>query len=198
MSDDHKRRNFFIKKDFQGKLILGYFLFVTGGCLLFIFLLGAFSADTMTIAYDNYDIKMGQTPVMLLKNAIAAHWIFIVIGGSLLVLAAMLITHRIAGPLYRFEQVLDKMVAGNLTDIIHLRTKDNGKALAHKINTFNQGLSEHLAQINLQVQEIENILSQYGEKESISQQELEELRTALQEKNNLIKEISGSYTLAND
>lgn len=72
MVKQHKRRNFFIKKDFQGKLILGYFLFVTGGCLFFMILLGAFSADTLTISYNNNELQLGQTPVILLKEILAA------------------------------------------------------------------------------------------------------------------------------
>ena len=68
MDKGYKRRNFFIKRDFQGRLILGYFLFVTGGCLFFIVLLGLFSADSLTIAYNNHDIQFGQTPFMLMKS----------------------------------------------------------------------------------------------------------------------------------
>lgn len=62
-----KRRNFFINKNFQGKLIFAAFLLVSGGCLFFIFLFALFSADTLTLSYSNHDLQLGQTPVMLLK-----------------------------------------------------------------------------------------------------------------------------------
>ncbi|RPH38875.1 MAG: methyl-accepting chemotaxis protein [Desulfobulbaceae bacterium] len=160
MEKAYKRRNIFIKKDFQGKLILGYFLFVMGGCLLFIILLGIISADTLTISYSNHDLQMGQTPIMLLKNVIAANWIFLIIGGSLLILAAMMITHRIAGPLFRFEKALDNMIAGNLNDIIHLREHDEGKDLAEKINIFNHGLSQALHTISTESGVVTDLLAQ--------------------------------------
>ncbi len=147
MDNGYKRRNIFIKKDFQGKLILGYFLFVTGGCLFFIVLLGMFSADSLTISYNNHDIQFGQTPFMLMKSVLAAHWIFIVLGGAFLVLAAMLITHRIAGPIFRLEKALDNMNSGNLCDTIYLRGKDEGKELAGKINAFNLELSRSLTTV---------------------------------------------------
>jgi len=159
MEKAYKRRNIFIKKDFQGKLILGYFLFVMGGCLLFIILLGIISADTLTISYSNHDLQMGQTPIMLLKNVIAANWIFLIIGGSLLILAAMMITHRIAGPLFRFEKALDNMIAGNLNDIIHLREHDEGKDLAEKINIFNHGLSQALHTISTESGVVTDLLA---------------------------------------
>ena len=160
MEKAYKRRNIFIKKDLQGKLILGYFLFVMGGCLLFIILLGIISADTLTISYSNHDLQMGQTPIMLLKNVIAANWIFLIIGGSLLILAAMMITHRIAGPLFRFEKALDNMIAGNLNDVIHLREHDEGKDLAEKINVFNLGLSQALHTISNESGTVADILAQ--------------------------------------
>ncbi|HDH00870.1 MAG TPA: hypothetical protein ENG80_03560, partial [Nitrospirae bacterium] len=72
-------------------MILGFFLFVIGSIMLFTVILGMFSADSMTMSYKNNTLQLGQTPVMLFKNALAANWVFIVFGGSLLVLAALLV-----------------------------------------------------------------------------------------------------------
>lgn len=196
----YKRRNFFIKKDFQGKLILGYFLFVMGGCLLFIILLGVISADTLTISYDNQDIQMGQTPIMLLKNVIAANWIFLIIGGTLLVLAAMLITHRIAGPLYRFERAFDNMVEGNLNDIVSLREHDEGKDLAEKINSFTSKLSATIRSIDHQADTLTTLLNQAQSTRNGSQDsgEVIELYRRMNESAAKIREACSSFTLRNE
>jgi len=162
MSNKHKRRNFFIKKDFQGRLILGYFLFVIGGCLIFTLILAAFSADTLTMVYQNHDLQLGQTPIMLVKKVLAAQWVFVVLGGSLIVLAALFITHRLAGPVFRLERALDNMNSGNLNDIIHLRKKDEGKHLASKINSFNHQLSRQIRLIDTHSKSIEELLGQYS------------------------------------
>ncbi len=132
MAKHYKRKNFFIKKNFQGKLILGYFLFITGGGLFFLILLGAFSADTLTISYNNHDLQFGQTPLILLKKVLAAHWIFIASGAVFTIIVAMLITHRIAGPLFRFERALDNMLQKDLTDNVALRTKMRAKSWQKK------------------------------------------------------------------
>ena len=200
MEKSYKRRNFFIKKDFQGKLILGYFLFVMGGCLLFIILLGIISADTLTISYNNHDIQMGQTPIMLLKNVIAANWIFLIIGGSLLILAAMLITHRIAGPLFRFEKALDNMAAGNLNDVIHLREHDEGKDLAEKINVFNLGLSQKLRSIAMETEKISDLLGQATSRMGQAEQsdELRESYRKMGETTVKIREACASFTLRDE
>jgi methyl-accepting chemotaxis protein len=148
MIKKYKRRTFFIKKDFQGKLILGCFLLVAGGGLLFNVLLGLLSADTLTISYIDNDLQLGQTPFMLLKQVLTANWFLLVIGGGFVMLASLLLSHRIAGPLYRFETTLDNMQKGRLDNTIHLREKDEGKELARKINEFNVQLSQSFTNIS--------------------------------------------------
>lgn len=199
MAQQYKRRNIFIKKDFQGKLILGYFLFVAGGCLLFIMLLGLFSADTMTISYNNHDLQLGQTPIVLLKKVLAAHWVFLVLGSIFLVVTAMFITHRIAGPLFRFEKALDNMLDKKLDDAIFLRSKDEGKDLARKINEFNADLSLSLKNLQAHSEAIAELIEQARTKSlSLSPAEQEDLCGIywnLEEKNKRIKVICSAYTL---
>lgn len=148
MVKNYKRRKFFIKKDFQGKLILGCFLLVAGGGLLFNVLLGLLSADTLTISYTNNDLQLGQTPFILIKQILTANWFLLVVGGGFVMLASLLLSHRIAGPLYRFESTLDNMQKGRLDNTIHLRDKDEGKELARKINEFNGQLSQSFTLIS--------------------------------------------------
>lgn len=194
-----KRRNFFIKKDFQGKLILGYFLFVTGGCLFFIVLLALFSADTLSISYTNYDLQLEQTTILLINKILTSHWVFIVPGTAILVLAAMLITHRIAGPMYRFEKTLDNMLNRKLDNTIHLRSKDEAKELAKKINDFNVDLSQTIRNLQNHSDAIEGLLKQAQIKSSdLPPQQKEEINSlywSMEEKNKRIRAICSSYTL---
>jgi methyl-accepting chemotaxis protein len=199
MSRDYQRknRNFFIKKDLQGKMILAIFVSVLGGCLIFILLFGLFSADTMTISYSNNSLQMGQTPIMLLKKAIAANWVLIVIGGTLLVILAMIGTHRIAGPLFRLEKALDNMERGNLNDSIHLRSTDEGKDLANKINNFNKILSERIGDITKHSTAVHDLLIQLQANETakLRPEEIESISRAIEKNNNKIREIVRFFTL---
>jgi hypothetical protein len=49
-------------------------------------------------------------------------------------LTALELSHRIAGPIYRLEKELDIMIAGKRQGPIKLRSRDELKALADKIN----------------------------------------------------------------
>jgi methyl-accepting chemotaxis protein len=147
MKKTFRRKNYFIKKELQGRYIFSFFIFVVAGSFFFTIILSLLSADTLTIAYKNYDLRLGKTPVILLKEILSAHWIFIFTGGLLVVLASMFLTHRFAGPVYRFEKTLEEMLKGNFNVEIRLRTNDEAKELAQMLNEFNVGLSSRLKEI---------------------------------------------------
>lgn len=190
-----KRRNYFVKKNFQGKLILGYFLFMVGGCLLFTIILAAMSADTLTVVYKNNELQLGQTPLMLIRQVLTAHWFFVVIGGAIVIVAAMLITHRTAGPMYRFERTVTNMVQGKLDDVIYLREKDEGKEIAELLNQFNRELSGKMTQIHDCTHNIDVLLSRCVDVDSTFtlRPEVSALFASLKEQNAKIREISSTY-----
>lgn len=195
-----KTKNFFIKKDMQGRFVLAIFLAVIGGCLTFLLLLGLFSADTMTISYTDNDIQVGATPWMLLKNAVAANWIFLVICGTFLVAASMIATHRIAGPLFRFEKALTMMAEGNLADTIYLRGNDEGKDLAEKINQFNTIMCEKLTAMDRHSEAISDLLARYESLDSttISLEDAANICQAIKNHNEKLRKQIGYFTIGNE
>lgn len=154
MSQGFKRRNYFINKELQGKYIFKYFLLVALGSILFSLIFSFFSSNTLSIVYDNYHLKIGSTPGILLTKILSTQWFFIVIGGGVTIVFTLILTHRIAGPFYRFEKTLDAMNKKELSPIIVLRKKDEGKELAEKINGFNMMLSSDLNQMMRNAEEI--------------------------------------------
>ncbi len=143
----YKRRKYFINKDFQGKYIFNYFLLVAIGSIFFIGIFSFFSSNTLSIVYDNYHLQLGVTPGILLRKILYTQWFFIVLGGGFIILITLLLTHRIAGPFFRFEKALDEMTKGNISNKIVLRKKDEGKELAEKINSFNHTLADKMSRI---------------------------------------------------
>jgi methyl-accepting chemotaxis protein len=142
-----KRRNYFVKRELQGKYIFSFFILVITGSVIFTIIFSLLSADTLTIVYNNYNLQIGKTPSVLLREILSANWIFIVAGGLTVVVLAMFVTHRFAGPMFRFEKSIDEMTKGNLNFLIHLRTKDEGKELAEKINQLILMLSSNIREM---------------------------------------------------
>jgi methyl-accepting chemotaxis protein len=147
-SKTYKRRNYFVKHDMQGKYIFCYFLIVVGGILIFSILLGLFSSDTMTITYENYILHVGSTPLMLIKRFLAANWLFLIMSGVFMVLVTMFLSHRIAGPLFKFEKYIDSMLAGHFGQPLFLRSKDEGRELAGKIAELSRSLAETVTELD--------------------------------------------------
>ena len=140
-----KRRNYFINKEFQGRYIFTYFVLAGVGSLIFIGIFSFFSSNTLSIVYDNYHLQLGVTPGILFKKILSTQWLFLVLGGGLVILFTLFLTHRVAGPFYRFEKTLDAMIEGDVSGKVALRPKDEGKELAQKINAFNYILSDKLS-----------------------------------------------------
>ena len=59
-----------------------------------------------------------------------ASWIIMIPLGLLLSWLVMHHTHKIAGPIYKFESILEDMSRGVLNTDIHLRKNDDGQLAA--------------------------------------------------------------------
>ncbi len=63
------------------------------------------------------------------------------------VLASIILSHRIAGPVYRLKKTLKEVINGNYSQRIHLRKKDELKDLASTINSVINELEKKEEQI---------------------------------------------------
>ena len=182
----YKRRNFFINKDLQGRYIFSAFISVIVGSVLFALLFGFFSSNTLSIVYENYHLRLGTTPALLLDKIFNAQWFFIVLGGVAIAVVALFLSHRVAGPFYRFEKTLEKMKAGDFTVTFQLRKRDEGKRLREDINSFNEMMCHQLGEIRQAAEKIHEscdvLAGQAGEKENLEffQTELEKIRKSNQ------------------
>ena len=195
-----KRRTIFVKKDFQGRLILGYFLFVAAGCSLFLVLFAALAAEPLVRLSVSSLPLLNEEPVLLLRTTFASHWLFFAFGALFLGYSAIRITHRIAGPLFNFERTLDQMLRRNLAREITLRSNDEGNELAVKINTFNTDLSRTLRMIGKQAEASAILLEQVRKTQldAPENDELSSLLWALEEKNKKIGRLCNSYILRDE
>jgi methyl-accepting chemotaxis protein len=176
-----RRRNYFVKKDLQGKYIFSFFVFVIAGSVIFTLIFSLLSANTLTIVYENYNVKIGKTPLILIKEILSAHWIFLVTAGMLVVALSMFLTHRFAGPLYRLEKSVEEMTGGDFSFRIRLRKKDEGKELAEGINQLISSISSNIREMRSLLGEIDTLLdkaSQTSGRDDDGKQALEEITKA--------------------
>ena len=194
----YKRRRFLIKRALQVKLLFGYFFFVISGGIFFIVLMGFFTTEPMTISYNSNNMEMVQTPLTQLKHSLSSQWIFLVAGALALAIMAVRITHRVAGPLFRFEQNLDNMLKGDLGDTIYLRSKDEGKDLAGKLNAFNKELSINIYTVTKESRAIARLTKQAQkvatQLPAEQRDKIQSILWSIEEKNKKISQASNHYT----
>lgn len=133
MPASNRRRRYFIKSGLQGKYLrlifmaiaLPTFLFSFCLCYLVIYLMAEQLGIPESIAYN-------ITPVVIKISIIIILGLPLVSG--LLLFWGLVISHRIAGPVYRLEQELAKISRGDFSVRIKFRTKDELASIAEGIN----------------------------------------------------------------
>jgi methyl-accepting chemotaxis protein len=195
-----RRRNYFIKKELQGRYIFSFFIFVIAGSILFTLIFSYLSFNTMTIVYKNYNLQIGKTPLILLKEILSAHWIFILTAGIVVVIVSMFLTHRFAGPMYRFEKSVEEMINGNFNFEIRLRRKDEGKELAEKMNNLINMISSHFKdmrrisdEINMKISDISQSINQTEDRRTVAP-DLKKVNVL----SNRLKDLLYTFKIKND
>lgn len=123
-------KNYLIKRDLQLGLTFR-FLFMT---ILFSLFIGFEAYITM------WPVVSGFIPgelMHLVRHQILFRVLFFVIPVVFVIVAfSIVFTHRIAGPLYRLEMTLDKLIRGEDVEPVHLRRGDELQEFAGKINAL--------------------------------------------------------------
>ncbi|MBU0480769.1 MAG: hypothetical protein KKG47_06690 [Proteobacteria bacterium] len=140
----YKRKNYFINKGFQGRYMFNFYLLLALFALVFAILLSYTTAQHLTISYENYALQVASTPAMLFKHVLMVVWVIMIPLGLLLAWAVMRHTHRIAGPLYKFETVLEQMSRGVLDPHVRLRENDDGQEVIARLQEVNRFLSDKI------------------------------------------------------
>ncbi len=149
-----RRRQYFIKKGFQGTFILKFCALVLLGTVLSTLLILALSGDTLTSDFSQSRLEIKSTsqailPAVLMTNLITLAFITLAV-----MVLTLFISHKIAGPLFRLEKELDEIGQGDLTKMVVLRDKDQVNALAQSITVMAEQLHTKVSDIRDSVDQI--------------------------------------------
>ncbi len=196
MKRNWRRRNYFIKQDLQGRYIFIFFLFVTIGSILFALILGALSSGSFTMVYENHNLRIGKTPLILLRDFVEAHWIFLITGGIAVLIVSVFLTHRLAGPVYRFEKTLQDLIEGRLDFSVRLRRHDEAKEVAELFNRFIDRMSGDIRQLRDLTDELKALAARLEDESpsGLQHKEIDEIKSGIEKINLILKR----YTLKED
>ncbi|MBW1681263.1 MAG: methyl-accepting chemotaxis protein [Deltaproteobacteria bacterium] len=136
----YKRRQVFVKKRFQAAFILKFCLLVLLGAGISTGLLFLLSKGTLTTTFEHSRIVIRDTGISILPAVILTNLITLCIVTAATIFVVLFISHKIAGPLFRFEKELDRIAAGDLTTTIRIRKKDQMAEMAARLNLVTESL----------------------------------------------------------
>lgn len=183
-----KRQHIFIKKAFQGRFILGVFLLI---------LLSSFCSAMLIYWLTGGDLQaQSQTAHVNIMNAwqrlglsiFIGNFIAFLVAGTLAVFVVLYASHKIAGPLYRFEVLCEQVGNGQLDTITTLREKDQLQDLAQaftnmvgQLKSKRNSQQASYSQIAEQLQTFKTSAGGLSEEQLATVSRLEELVRQLQQ-----------------
>ena len=139
-----RRGNYFIDKHFQAEFVLKFCLLNILASLLTGVLIFLFNRETKTVAFDNLELVVKSTADFILPILLQILVVVSLLIAVATVVVILLISHRIAGPLYRLTLELSRIRSGDLSVPIRLRTKDQMQKAANESEQMRIALRESL------------------------------------------------------
>jgi len=150
----HRRRKLIIEGNFQTRFILRFVVMIVGATLLS-------TAAIIGLFYFKYQFRgadlnnlvimvtpEGTTSVASLFQIVLFPLLIVnLIVLCIIIPLSLLYSHRIAGPIYRFEQSLDLLLNDETNFMIVLREKDEFKYLADKMNALVDYLRRNIGEV---------------------------------------------------
>ena len=148
-----KRKKYLIDKKFQAKMIFMVVCLIMGAIVLsgvFSYVLAIQIEKRSKVqlygATDEYqDDVVTVSRLQVVRPVVVRSLVIGGITGIIMAAVSMLFySHRLAGPVYRLERHLEKIIDGNYDEELHFRKKDEFKQLADIINRLEDELRKKL------------------------------------------------------
>lgn len=143
----YRRKNYFINKWFQAEFILKFCGLVAFGCVIFGVVLYIFSSKTLTTSFENSRLVVKSTADYLLPGILFGGVVVGLLTAAATAIVVILMTHRVVGPMYRFEKYAEKVGSGNLCSDLKIRKKDQFQNLVTVFNKMTDNLRVGLLKV---------------------------------------------------
>ena len=157
---EQKRRNYYIKKNFQAKCILKFCAVVLLGAVLSTGLIFLSTRGTVTSHFVNSQLCIHDTAQTILPFVIYANLITFVITLIASILVTLHNSHKIAGTLFRFEKDLERLAGGDLNFRFMVRRTDQLSDLSTSLNLLLSNLNHSLKNVQKDVDQAARIAKQ--------------------------------------
>lgn len=173
--DSHKglldmimRKNYFIKKGFQFNFALKFALLIAFEAVLIAVLLMQVSGNTLTTGYADSILTIERTQNFFFMPLVLIILIAAIGIGLAGMVVFILLSHKIAGPLYRFEKDLQDIGYGDLTKRINLRKTDQLTELKESLNSLVETFDVRVGKIKGILAELKDLASKNENEQGVT------------------------------
>lgn len=152
MIRQYKRKNIYINKDFQKDFIIKFCTLAAIGSVLTMGLVYWMAMNSTTVAITNGHVRVHTTADYLFPLMFQTVILEVIIGTMATIVLTMIISFRIAGPLYKLKMMFLGLAQGDLSMQMHLRSDDQLKDLA-------QAYNEAINKLNIKIKALKNLTS---------------------------------------
>lgn len=180
MENLHKRTNYFIKKGFQANFIVKFCLLIMAACSVLSVSAYLLSQKTLTTAFENSRLVIKSTADFILPTLLVSSTASGIIICLATIIVVLFVSHKIAGPIYRFEKTAEAISEGNLTSGLRIRKDDQLQPLASSLDEMEASLRNNISELKNIAGQLENNLNNppvLNEKIKLLKQKLDYFKT---------------------
>jgi signal transduction histidine kinase len=157
-----RRKNYYIDKDFQSKFILKFCGLVTLGSVLIIAGLYILAQVATTVSIVNARVVVTSAADFILPLLVQTVLVVTLIVGGAAAAITLFVSHKIAGPLFRFRQICKELASGNFTNQVCLRKGDQLHAFAGEFNDMIAAVRNHVKTMETHLDALNQELAAMG------------------------------------
>jgi methyl-accepting chemotaxis protein len=142
-----KRRQYFINRKFQAGFILKFIGVLVFGAVLSVAVTMLATKATLTSSFEGSKLVIEKTSLAILPSVVFTNVITTLVVGMIVIVITLLVSHKIAGPMFRFEKDLEEISQGNLMKHIQTRQGDQFSSVAKNLNSMVENLNKKLSEV---------------------------------------------------
>lgn len=179
-NNQQQRRRVYINKDFQLRFVIRVLLIVVMSGVGSVMLAYVLMADDIQAQSFSAHIDTAQASERLGVAMMIGNLVAMIVAGVIAVISMLHASHKLAGPLYRFEVLCQKIADGNFDDLPKLRETDQLHELAHAFSTMVINLRDHRQQQSELIVRLESQLTILQDASNLTQDQRETLTSMLE------------------
>lgn len=160
-----KRRRYLIDKKFQGAFIMRFSFLVLIGGVITIAIMYSLALQTTTVGFFNSRVQVHTTADYILPLLTQTVLMVSIVVGITAAIMTILVSHKISGPMYRLNKVMESMSTGDFSSEFHIRKSDQLQECASIFNTMIHNTKYKLSHLKSQVTSLNEKLAHLSDDE---------------------------------